>query len=52
MHLFTSLNEMCTAIVRATHSHDLVRRHGHPVLMMEAGRLEEVDRSVALAEAV
>jgi cell division transport system ATP-binding protein len=51
MHLFTSLNEMGTAIVLATHSQDLLRRYGHPVLRMEEGRLGEVDPAAALAEA-
>jgi cell division transport system ATP-binding protein len=39
MHLFTALNEMGTAVVLATHSQDLLRRHGHPILQMEGGRL-------------
>lgn len=40
MHLFLALNEMGTAVVLATHSEDLLRRHASfPVLRMEAGRL-------------
>ena len=39
MHLFTSLHRMGTAIILATHSEDLIRRHGFPVLHMQAGRL-------------
>ena len=40
MRLFLALNEMGTAVVLATHSDDLLRRHpSFPVLRMEAGRL-------------
>ena len=50
MHLFSSLNEMGTAVVLATHSQDLLRRHPWPVLQMEAGRLVQLD-AAALAAA-
>ncbi len=39
MRLFTALHRMGTAVVLATHSQDLLHRHGFPVLRMEGGRL-------------
>ncbi len=53
MHLFTALNEMGTAVVLATHSQDLLRRHGHPILQMEGGRLVDGgdEQGTALAAA-
>ena len=52
MHLFTALNEIGTAVVLATHSQDLLRRHGHPILLVEAGRLLAAsDDAAALAAA-
>ena len=50
MHLFSSLNGMGTAVVLATHSQDLLRRHRLPVLEMDAGRLVQLD-AAALAAA-
>ena len=41
MRLFTALHRMGTAVVLATHSQDLLRRHGFPVLRMEGGRLHQ-----------
>jgi cell division transport system ATP-binding protein len=50
MRLFTSLNGMGTAVLLATHSRDLLRRHAVPILRMEAGRLARSD-AAALAAA-
>lgn len=42
MRLFTALHRMGTAVVFATHSQDLLRRHdAFPVLRMEGGRLRQ-----------
>lgn len=39
MHLLEQLHRLGTVVVLATHSRELLRRHPHPVLRMEAGRL-------------
>jgi cell division transport system ATP-binding protein len=50
MHLFRSLNDMGTAVVLATHSQDLLRRHAFPILQMEGGHLFQ-PHGLALAAA-
>ncbi len=39
MHLFEELNKLGATIVVATHNEALVRRLGHPVMRLDAGRL-------------
>jgi cell division transport system ATP-binding protein len=50
MHLFVQLHKLGAAVVLATHSQDLLRRYGFPVLGMEAGRLTAPPPALSAAE--
>jgi cell division transport system ATP-binding protein len=50
MRLFAQLNRLGTAVLLATHSRDLLRRHPYPVLRIENGRVcSEQDGILTLA---
>lgn len=40
MHLFEELNRLGTTVLIATHNQQLVKRMGHPVMHLDAGRLQ------------